>query len=551
MLKKYFSKKYFVIAFVLWVFSVLPGQLPADSHSVILTGVPVYPQEAFTWCGPAIAQMVIAGYPTPPGGCTELQEDIWLEILSHKVESVWDTDPEGLEKAMESLCPPTGSWVVHARTNSADLIYKIAYYMTTNNYPVALLLNTDAHNSNVPIHKEHWVAVTGIVTDKDPTAYSSVNLEAILIHDPAHSDMGYPTVHRYLLAGTFGTLFKDVDKPASSYHGKYVAVIEPPTVTGTVVIPVEVLEGRVIKSQAALEYAAKWLEKYKIYELEKYKYLKNAKPLEPMLVDEKYGGYYLIPYTSAERSNPVQGAVLINAYKGNLKEVGGFKPVKHIPEKEAVQTALKYLNIKGAKEIKAELVTKIKGQTFSKYFPCWKITLDGKVVHVDQKGNIFSTVLPKEERKPPYLGRYKWSASIHGGYTFPVTDFGSRYDGSFMFAVDLDYHFTSQLSAVAFAGFNHFKAAVSSVTDTHWWNFSANLKWEFTTNPLRPYVNGGFGIYVPKTGSTKYGFNLGLGIDRTIAANLIIEAGVDYHHILTNQEDPEFYTAHVGLIFCF
>ena len=146
---------------------------------------------------------------------------------------------------------------------------------------------------------------------------------------------------------------------------------------------------------------------------------------------------------------------------------------------------------------------------------------------------------------------FKWSASIHGGYTFPVTDFGSRYDGSFMFAVDLDYHFTSQLSAVAFAGFNHFKADVSYVTDTHWWNFSANLKWEFTTNPLRPYVNGGFGIYVPKTGSTKYGFNLGLGIDRTIAANLIIEAGVDYHHILTDQEDPEFYTAHVGLIFCF
>jgi len=144
--------------------------------------------------------------------------------------------------------------------------------------------------------------------------------------------------------------------------------------------------------------------------------------------------------------------------------------------------------------------------------------------------------------------------SLHGGMTFPITDFGSRYNGSYMFAVDMDYHFSPQLSAVALLGFNHFRVKpnyLPDYQDTYWWNLSANLKWELSTNPLRPYVNGGFGLYMPKTGSIRPGFNLGFGLDHTLNPNLVLEAGMDYHHILTPQEDPEFYTTHIGLILRF
>ncbi len=547
------------MAFMIWALTLFPtGSLEA-THSKILTVVPQYAQEAYIWCGPAAAQMTLAGY--PGGSCNKLQEDIWLKIQDFKVESVWDTDPVGMEKALEYMdsetpCSYSVNWVVKNKNTAAELMKVVAYWMNYNSFPVTLLLSTDAHNINVPSHQEHWVVVTGIVTDVDPLTNSTVNLEAVLIHDPAFSDIGYPTINRYCTASQWGTLFQAVNKPASTYHGKYVAVVEPPEVTGIAIIPLEILKGVVIKPNEAVRYAEKWLKKYKISDIEGYRLLKGAEPLNPLLVNRKHGGYFIVPYASAAKTdeNNPQGnlagaAVLINAYKGNLKEVGLFQPMKFMGKDKAVQIARNYLNIKSTRKVKAELVTKIKGRSFSRYFPCWKITLDRKLVHVTQKGEIISNELPITPGTRPC--RKKWSASIHGGTTFPVTDFGSRYDSSFMFALNLDYHFNKQLSAVALAGFNHFKAASASVSNTHWWNFSANLKWEFSTNSTRPYMNGGFGLYVPKTGTAKPGFNVGVGLDRSLNPNLVLEVGMDYHHILTNQEDPEFYTAHIGLIFRF
>ncbi len=160
--------------------------------------------------------------------------------------------------------------------------------------------------------------------------------------------------------------------------------------------------------------------------------------------------------------------------------------------------------------------------------------------------------------KSTVLGKY--SFSLHGGLTYPMTDFGILYRSSYMYGINFDYHFTPQFSAVAFAGFNHFrpKHNVSYLGNTHWWNFSANLKWEFSTNMLRPYVNSGFGFYIPKTGPTQPGFNVGGGLNLTLNPSMVLELGADYHHILTTAkdaqyytEDPVFLTTHLGLIFRF
>lgn len=529
----------FMLATALW--------LPA-SHSVILTGVPQYHEEAYTWCGPAAAQMIMQGYPS--SGCTELQEDIWPEIVNFRVESVWDTDPVGLEKAMESLCPPSGGWSVFHNSSSSNLLYWVAYYMTTNQYPVGLLLSTDAHNPGYPSHQEHWVVVTGITTDVTPVGNTSVNLESIVIHDPGYGDLSNTNIVRFFYAADFATLFTAVNKPASSYNGEYVAVIEPPLPLGRVIIPKEILKGRIIDPRLALEQAKKWLLKYNLFEMEHFKKLADAKPLEPMLVDKAYGGYYLIPYAPKDQNPHAIGAVLINAYKGNLKEVGIFQPMAFMTRDQAVRAAQSYLKIESSRQVNAELVTRIKGRNFGRYSPVWKVELDGIVVHVDQHGKIYSHHLPGGKAiKPP--SRSRWSASLHGGLTFPITDLGSRYNSSYMVALDLDYHFSSKFSAVVLLGFNHFKAASALISDFHWWNLSANLKWEFSTNPLRPYVNGGIGLYIPKTGATKPGFNIGVGMDRTLNPNLVLEVGMDYHHILTNYEDPEFYTAHAGVIWRF
>jgi hypothetical protein len=168
--------------------------------------------------------------------------------------------------------------------------------------------------------------------------------------------------------------------------------------------------------------------------------------------------------------------------------------------------------------------------------------VDGKVV-----GGANFIITKKCDTKVPHFG-----LSLHGGFTLPLTDFGSRYNGSFMLGVDVDYRITNRLSVVSFLGYNHFRAASAKVNNTHWWNISGNLKFDLSANPSAwPYINGGFGRYIPKTGTGEWGYNLGCGMDRTLATNLVFEIGLNYHHIFIDGEDPEFLAGNIGLVFRF
>lgn len=158
--------------------------------------------------------------------------------------------------------------------------------------------------------------------------------------------------------------------------------------------------------------------------------------------------------------------------------------------------------------------------------------------------------------------RKKYSIGFHGGATFPVGNLGklsgnigTQYNISYMYGIDIGFHFTPQLSASAILGYNHFtpksEAAYYRLIRIHWKNLSANLKWELSTKSLRPYVIGGFGFYISDAGPTEHGFNAGVGIDQTFSQRVVFEVGLDYHHILTSRTDPIFYTGHIGLIFRF
>ena len=157
-------------------------------------------------------------------------------------------------------------------------------------------------------------------------------------------------------------------------------------------------------------------------------------------------------------------------------------------------------------------------------------------------------VADRMEIKP---ARFPFSLSFHAGITFPIGISGSIYNNSYMFGLDFDYHFAPQWSLLGFLGFNHFKAATSGNPNTHWWNFSINLKYAFTTSPLRPYVNGGFGFYMPKTGIVESGVNAGLGWDYSLNSNWDVEFGGVYHHVFTSGSSIQFFVTHAGLIYRF
>lgn len=377
----------FIICLLAGIFSfLLISELPVRAHSVLLS-VPAYPEEASNWCGAATAQMIMAGYPA--GSCSLLQEDIWLEVQSHKAETMWDADPEGMRMAMKSLCPPAGTWSIHADTNPQTLMFTVARLMTRYRYPTAVLLDTQSHNDFLP-HKEHWIAVRGIVTDVDPTAsgVTSVNLNFIWFNDPA-VPMGSPAVERFVSGSTWYSEFQSVNKAGSSYMGKYVAVTEPPEIKGLAKAPREIMKGKVINHQDALRYAAKWIKKYQLDKIKPYNPLVQAKPLEPLLVNASHGGYYIIPYSTDNKGRLACISILVNAYNGSFQEIGAFQPTAYLNKEEALRLAMESLKEEKPRKVDAVLVSPRIKTGNSRYFPIWEVTADKIKLNVGQQGVFF------------------------------------------------------------------------------------------------------------------------------------------------------------------
>lgn len=383
----------FILCLLAGIFSLLfIAVSPAGAHSVMLT-VPGYPEEATNWCGPAAAQMIMEGYPAE--SCSVLQEDIWLSIQSYKTEALWDTDPEGMRLAMKNTCPPSGTWSIHSDTNPQALMFTMARLMTRYRYPTAVLLDTEAHNDYAP-HREHWIAVRGIITDVDPTAsgITSVNLSFVWFNDPA-VPMGNPAVERFISGSTWYSEFQSVNKAGSIYTGKYVIITEPPEIKGLAKAPREVLRGTAITPKEALGFAGKWIEKYKLDEIKAYSLLKQTKPLEPMLVNARQGGYYIIPYSSHRAGRLAGIAILVNAYNGNFQEIGAFRPTAYLKKEEAVRLAVEALKEEKPRNVEAVLVSSRTQMGGSRYFPFWEVTADNTVLNVGQQGVFFKKALSR------------------------------------------------------------------------------------------------------------------------------------------------------------
>jgi opacity protein-like surface antigen len=143
------------------------------------------------------------------------------------------------------------------------------------------------------------------------------------------------------------------------------------------------------------------------------------------------------------------------------------------------------------------------------------------------------------------------SFSLHAGLSIPRGSFKNIYDCDYSLGLSLDYHFTPQFSMVCLLGYNHFNSKTFSTRDTYWWNISANLKYEFGSRLIKPYINGGFGVYIPEHRSTKLGFNLGLGLHYSITPDWLIEFGADYHNVFTRGSRTRFLVPYIGLVYRF
>lgn len=144
----------------------------------------------------------------------------------------------------------------------------------------------------------------------------------------------------------------------------------------------------------------------------------------------------------------------------------------------------------------------------------------------------------------------KWTISAHSGAAVPTGTFANDFDPGFNVLLDAGYHFSPQLSVVAFFGYNDFKSKTAGIDDNYWINLSANVRYRRPLNrAFSYYVGAGPGIYIPENGDTEFGANAGLGINYEYSPLLTFELGADYHTIF--DPDIQFVHSHAGVILRF
>lgn len=387
--------------------------------------VTLYGQQSCCWCGAASAQMIMDGYPnssdrklypqgppTVPPGLT----NCWDVIQAHKstnptdVASNWCTDPKGLKDCLMTLNPPSNNhqWVVFAFANRDTTMFEILFYMNQNNYPVAALINGGGH----------WVVIVGYITDIQPLSNTSPTLQQITFLDPEPHNVGTTTT--MTAAQWYATPFKNSVGAAGTWHDDYVAVVEPPARKATIkVIEISRVGKEIISPKEAIANAKKAMEALEFgkdspHEIVKMKGIRNLQPLlvreeiKPGLEKEMVPYYYIVPY-GFEGETGLCGValarlgVIINAYTGQFEEITTFgKPVRYLPQEEAVEIAAKALHLKmeettkmlTKQSITAALMFQPSEITHIRTYPFWKITTKERSLYVDQLGKLYGTIEP-------------------------------------------------------------------------------------------------------------------------------------------------------------
>lgn len=165
--------------------------------------------------------------------------------------------------------------------------------------------------------------------------------------------------------------------------------------------------------------------------------------------------------------------------------------------------------------------------------------LNGEVL-----GGVSSNIIARPPRP--------WGVSLHLGLAYPASSpFENFFDEDVSFTLDLERRLKPRLYLVGLLGYHRFDASDPAFDDTYLWNVSLNLKYQLLSGTVRPYLAGGPGLYIPESGSSEPGVNVGLGLDFVLDPHWTFELGADHHVIFTSGGDTEFTVPHIGFIHYF
>lgn len=391
------------------------------AHEIDLRGnVPVYGQQACCWCGAASAQMIMDGYPDPLDRVwidqgPPIIPNCWNTIQANNstnptdVAQNWCTDPQGLRNCLRQLNPPPGgTWNINMNTDRDKVMFNILYWMNRNNYPVATLINRGGH----------WVVIVRFISDIEPIVGSSPTLQQITFNDPEPHNVG--SVITKTGALWYQNEWNGSIWWAGTWFDTYVAVIEPP-VEGTITVKkVERVGRKIIEAEESVKLAFKWVEELGFAKTPPYSILtkKGMTNLNPILVREEIKPgmeeeinvpyYYLVPFGFEREIGTcnvrlARIAIIVNAFTGKFEEIGAFgKPVRFLPEREAINIAAKAMNLSDReiekmieeKIITAKMMFQPSEITHIRIYPFWKITIKENILYLDQLGTLYGTIVP-------------------------------------------------------------------------------------------------------------------------------------------------------------
>ena len=384
---------------LLVAFSIVLCSRPAFADYTVDLGtknsIPSYCQEGLTWCGAAIGEMILEGY---PGGVKYVHPQSYImgRIQAHKDDTPaarkkWATDPDALRDTLQDLGGGGGvSWRSEGNAQAQSLTYDVLYSMANTDYPAAALI----------FFGLHWIMIEKFVTDKDPRSNNPVELKTIGIVNPLKSPCpfaGSGGLRSVMVGSTWYASYLYSRFPVSiigsKWKGKYVAVAEgeaAPTI-GMALAEMQPTEGKVISNAAALKAARGALDNLDLLKNRPYDTLGQSDPLDALLVNLDENAYYIVPFAYADSTISI-GAVIVNAYSGQFQEAAVFpKPIRFLPKDEAIRLALGYVcNCSYPPEsVLSKLIFKPSDASQTRFLPVWQLVVGSEVVYVSQEGKVF------------------------------------------------------------------------------------------------------------------------------------------------------------------
>lgn len=329
-------KHILLMSLVVALLQVMLIASPGISFSVLLPDDPStpplpYTAEADHYGAPACIQMILNACPNLAARHYHDQDDTYSKILLHNAEpTTWFSDPSGVKGTLEDpTLFPCGNWVDYSNMDKNYVLGKMLYYMNTQRYLTPVSVSDS----------EHWVTVIGYQTDVEPPYSGTLTLQNIFLYDPLP---GNPS--SIWVSGTVWLSSSDywgvaLNKPASSWHNKYIAVIEPPKAMPKIIVKRWILEGEILPVARIERYFHDWLEEIKERKLIRGPFEILDKDLsikKPILVETAKYSYYLIPFENSRL------AAIFNAYNGSFEEFRYFaQPQRYIVDPRTIESSLK------------------------------------------------------------------------------------------------------------------------------------------------------------------------------------------------------------------